>query len=240
MTIFRLLPFALPASVMLLAIAPTTPVQSQILEPQQSIDCEILVVGGGFAGTAAAYEGLMDGRTVCLTEITDWVGGQVSSQGTSALDEAKYMRDRRFFPRGYNELRRQLYDKYGSLSSGDCWVSISCFMPRDGHELLWKQLKYAEQKGKGKLKWFPNTVIKDLRYSSDGKQITSAIAIQHSPAPGTPPLNTEPLSRILADAYRPQNSPRLKKTLLRFAPPPPHPPRPQTPPPPPPGGPGAP
>lgn len=184
----------------------------------QPVDCEILVVGGGLSGTAAAYEALMDGRTVCLTDITDWVGGQVSSQGTSALDEAKRMRDLRFFPRGYNELRRQIYDKYGGLSSGDCWVSVSCFMPRDGHEMLWKQLKYAEQKGKGRLKWFPNTVIKELEYNSDGKQIASAIAIQHSPAPGTPPLNTEPLSQIIEDAYRYENSPRLNKQTLRFIP----------------------
>jgi hypothetical protein len=170
------------------------------------------------SGTAAAYEALLDGRTVCLTEITDWVGGQISSQGTSALDEANHMRATRFFPRGYNELRRQLYDKYGGLSSGDCWVSVSCFMPRDGHEMLWNQLKFAERQGNGKLKWFPHTVIKQLGYSSDGKQITHAIAIQHQAAPGTPPLNTEPLSQIIEDAYRPQNSARLNKTLIQFRP----------------------
>ncbi|MDX2231223.1 MAG: FAD-dependent oxidoreductase [Leptolyngbyaceae cyanobacterium bins.349] len=223
MTMLRLLPLVFPVCwVLSSAIAPA---QSQIPAPQQPIDCEILVVGGGLAGTAAAYEGLLAGRTVCLTEITDWVGGQVSAQGTSALDEANHMRATRFFPRGYNELRRQIYDKYGSLSSGDCWVSVSCFMPRDGHDMLWHQLKFAEQKGNGKLKWFPNTVIKDLSYSADGKQISSAIAIQHRPVPGTPPLNTEPLSQLIEDAYRPQNSPRLTKTLIRFTPPPSSPPQ---------------
>lgn len=181
-------------------------------------DCEILIVGAGLAGTAATYEALLAGRTVCLTDITDWVGGQVSAQGTSALDEAKRMRDLRFFPRGYNEFRRLLFNKYGGLSAGDCWVSVACFLPRDGHELLWTLLKSAERTGKGKLKWFPNTVIKDLAYSEDGKQIRSAIAIQHRAAPGTPPLNTEPLSQIIADAYQPQNSPRLTKQLIRFGP----------------------
>ena len=44
-------------------------------------------MGGGLSGVATAYEGLLAGRTVCLTEITDWLGGQISSQGTSALDE---------------------------------------------------------------------------------------------------------------------------------------------------------
>jgi FAD dependent oxidoreductase len=184
----------------------------------QPVTCEILIVGGGFAGTAAAYEGLLAGRTVCMTEITDWVGGQVSAQGTSALDEAKHMRERRFFPRGYNELRRRIFEKYGRLSAGNCWVSVSCFLPKDGHALLWQQLQEAAQLGKGTLKWFPNTVIKDLEYSADGQQITSAIAIRHSPAPGTPPLNTEPLSQIIQDAYRVESSPRLSKQVVRFVP----------------------
>src|SRR4028118_305778 len=57
--------------------------------PDQTVDCEILVAGGGLAGTATAYEALLAGRTVCLTEITDWLGGQISAQGTSAFDEAQ-------------------------------------------------------------------------------------------------------------------------------------------------------
>ena len=55
--------------------------------PDKTVNCEILVVGGGLSGVATAYEGLLAGRTVCLTEITDWLGGEISSQGTSALDE---------------------------------------------------------------------------------------------------------------------------------------------------------
>lgn len=201
------------------AIAPSpASASSQSVTAAQAVGCDILVVGGGLSGTAAAQEALLAGRTVCLTEITDWVGGQISSQGTSALDEAQYMRAIRFFPRGYNELRDRLMAKYGSLSSGDCWVSVSCFLPKDGHEILWSQLKAAEQQGRGTLKWFPNTVIKDLGYNANGTQITTAIAIQHSSAPGTTPLNTEPLSQIIDDAYRPQNSPRLTKTLIRFVP----------------------
>jgi len=183
------------------------------------IECELLIAGAGLAGTAATYEALLAGRTVCLTDITDWVGGQVSAQGTSALDEMKRMRDLRFFPRGYNELRRLIFNRYNSLSAGDCWVSVSCFLPKDGHEVLWSLLKTAERRGKGQLKWFPNTVIKDLAYRPDGKQIQSAIAIQHRPAPGAPPLNTEPLSRIIEDAYRPEASARLSKTILQFGPP---------------------
>jgi hypothetical protein len=69
--------------------------------PDQTVECEMLIVGAGLAGSAAAYEGLLAGKTVCLTEITDWIGGQISSQGTSALDERPTQAKMLFYPRGY-------------------------------------------------------------------------------------------------------------------------------------------
>ncbi|BAY09677.1 FAD-dependent oxidoreductase [Calothrix sp. NIES-2098] len=186
--------------------------------PDKTVNCEILVVGGGLSGAATAYEGLLAGRTVCLTEITDWLGGQISAQGTSALDERPTQRARQFYSRGYLELRDRIQRKYGKLNPGDCWVSDSCFLPRDAHNILVQMLKDAEKKGKGKLQWFANTVIKDLEISSDGKIINSAIAIQHQPAKGAPPLNTYPLSQTIEDAYTYGNSSRFNKTLIRFVP----------------------
>jgi hypothetical protein len=186
--------------------------------PDQTVECEILVVGGGLAGAATAYEGLLAGRTVCLTEITDWVGGQISSQGTSALDETNRQRSLLYYPRGYNELRRRIERQYGELNPGECWVSQSCFIPADAHKILLAQLEDAADKGDGTLKWYPSTVVKELELSGDGKLINSAIAIQHQPSPGTPPLNTEPLSQKLEDAYRYPDSPRFKKNILRFVP----------------------
>ncbi|MBW4657595.1 MAG: FAD-dependent oxidoreductase [Drouetiella hepatica Uher 2000/2452] len=185
---------------------------------QQGEPCELLVAGGGLAGTAATYEALMAGRTVCLTEITDWLGGQISSQGTSALDEAKRQREELFYSRGYKQLRERIEKKYRMLNPGDCWVSASCFLPKDAHAILWQELEDAAKAGKGKLKWFPSTVIKELQLSADGKQIEGAIAIQHSPAPGTPPLNTETLSVAIEDTYRYEDSDRFTKTIIRFAP----------------------
>lgn len=49
--------------------------------------CEILVVGGGLGGCAAALSALRMGRKVILTEETDWIGGQLTSQAVSAPDE---------------------------------------------------------------------------------------------------------------------------------------------------------
>ena len=41
----------------------------------------MLVVGGGAGGVAAALAALRRGRSVVLTEETDWLGGQLSAQG---------------------------------------------------------------------------------------------------------------------------------------------------------------
>jgi hypothetical protein len=186
--------------------------------PDQTIECDLLVAGGGLAGAATAYESLLAGRTVCLTEITDWVGGQISAQGTSALDERTTQRERNFFPRGYIEFTKRLHEAYKQSDPGDCWVSVFCFLPSDGHAILFRMLQDAEKQGKGMLHWFPNTVIKDLALDQTGTQIQSAIAIQHSPAPGAPPLNTEPLSQTIEDAYRYEDSDRFSKTILQFVP----------------------
>ncbi len=184
----------------------------------RTVPCEILITGGGIAGVATAYEALQTGRTVCMTDITDWVGGQLTSQGTSALDEAKRQRALLFYARGYNELRQRIEQKYGKLNPGECWVSVSCFLPNDAQQILMTMLKEAAKKGQGNLQWFPATVIKDLEISADGKLIQAAIAIQHRPAPETLPLNTEPLSQTIEDVYRYENSSRLTKQIIRFVP----------------------
>jgi hypothetical protein len=187
--------------------------------PDTTVNCDVLVVGGGLSGVASAYEGLLAGRTVCLTEITDWLGGQISSQGTSALDERPTQRKQMFYSRGYLELRNRIQRYYkGDINPGKCWVSDSCFLPKDGHVILTDMLKDAEKKGGGKLYSFPNTVIKDLQKSADGKLINSAIAIQHQPLKDAPPLNSFSLSSVIEDAYSYENSPRFNKSIISFIP----------------------
>lgn len=204
----------LPLAGVMAALLPQGAIAARL--PDATIACEILVVGGGLAGVATAYEGLLAGRTVCMTELTDWMGGQISSQGTSALDERTTQRLEQFYSRGYLELRDRIRRHYGRINPGDCWVSESCFYPFDGHDLLVDMLEDAEQEGEGTLHWFPNTVIKDLDIRD--RQIRSAIAIQHQPAPDAPPLNTFHLSDIFEDAYIYADSERFTKTILQFEP----------------------
>ncbi len=211
-------PLRLSLSLLFLTSLAPTALTAPPRTPDKEETCEILVVGGGLAGAAAAYEGLLAGRIVCLTEITDWVGGQISSQGTSALDERPTQRSRLLYSRGYLELREGIKRQYGELNPGDCWVSEACFLPRDANKILSRILQDAAKRGKGTLKWYPSTVVKELKLSPDSKLIEGAIAIQHKPASGAPPLNTEPLSQTIEDWYRYENSPRFEKSIVRFVP----------------------
>src|SRR6516162_3995606 len=42
---------------------------------------DLAILGGGLGGCAAALAALRAGRTVVLTEPTDWIGGQLTQQG---------------------------------------------------------------------------------------------------------------------------------------------------------------
>lgn len=200
------------------------PAVGALSQPVQKVQCDILVVGGGVAGVAAAYEALKAGRTVCQTGITDWLGGQVSSQGTSALDEELAQPNQLVFPQGYLELRQRIDKHYGTLNPGRCWVSEVCFLPRDGHQIVLTMLQEAAKVGGGTLRWFPNTVIKKLQIVQlDGNKseqvIQAARGIGHVAAPGAPPLNTYPLSQTLEDSYSEQNSALFHKKIVQFLPP---------------------
>ena len=60
-------------------------------EPVTDVKCDVLVVGGAMGGVAGAWAAARHGRTVCLLEETDWLGGQMTSQGVSALDEHEHI-----------------------------------------------------------------------------------------------------------------------------------------------------
>jgi hypothetical protein len=47
----------------------------------RELSADVAIIGGSFGGVAAALAALRNGMRVVLTEETDWVGGQVTSQG---------------------------------------------------------------------------------------------------------------------------------------------------------------
>lgn len=65
--------------------------------------CDVLVVGGGLGGVAAALAAARRGYGVVLTEATDWIGGQLTTQGVPP-DEHPWIEEFGC-TRGYRALR---------------------------------------------------------------------------------------------------------------------------------------
>ncbi|HEU0062624.1 MAG TPA: FAD-dependent oxidoreductase [Hyphomicrobiaceae bacterium] len=103
------------------------------------IACDVLVVGGGTGGVAAALAAARRGRRVHLTEETDWIGGQLTAQGVSALDEHDHI-ERFGGTAGYYSLRNAIRDHYrphagaagrrADFNPGNCWVTRLAFEPK--------------------------------------------------------------------------------------------------------------
>jgi hypothetical protein len=183
----------------------------------ESVECEILIAGGGFGGVAAAYDSLRLGRQVCMTEITDWIGGQVSTQGVSALDERTFQRENNFFPTGYSEFRDRVVAAYdGDPNPGKCWVSVLCFSPAVGHQVLQEMLQpYLDS---GQLHLFTDTVVSAVK--TEGNLVTSVQAISHIPKrPELEGGRRGNLSEYFLDWYDPQPSADWDKRSITFVPP---------------------
>jgi hypothetical protein len=125
-------------------VSPPVSPDGQVVE----ISCEILVVGAGLGGTAAALRAARLGRRVCLIEETGWPGGQISTQGVSALDEHQYI-ETFGGTAAYYELRegiRAYYREQYTLAPsaqeapdfnpGSAWASRLSFEPRAGAAVL--------------------------------------------------------------------------------------------------------
>ena len=104
--------------------------------------CDVAVIGGSLGGVAAALAACEAGRSVVLTEATDWLGGQVTSQGVTPLDEHEHI-ERFGGTARYAEFRERARAHYRAshgapermpdgapLNPGNGWVSRLCFEPR--------------------------------------------------------------------------------------------------------------
>ncbi|MBB6556271.1 FAD-dependent oxidoreductase [Nonomuraea rubra] len=102
---------------------------------------DILVIGGGLGGVAAARAALTLGRSVILTETSDWLGGQLTSQGVPP-DEHPWI-EGDLVSAGYRDLRERIRDHYRRhypltpearadprLNPGRGFVSALCHEPR--------------------------------------------------------------------------------------------------------------
>lgn len=116
------------------------------------VTCDVLVVGGSLGGVAAALRALLLGADVVLLAESDWIGGQLTSQGVSTPDENPWLaRDMMGGTASYLYFRERVRDYYRShfaLSAkgqranpfcpGDCTVNNGSLSmePRVGMQIL--------------------------------------------------------------------------------------------------------
>lgn len=98
----------------------------------QTLEVDVLVIGAGTGGTAAAIQSARMGAETLLVEPTAWPGGMLTAAGVSAIDGNHEM------PAGiWGEFRTALRTFYGSpeaLQTG--WVTHTAFEPKVGKQIL--------------------------------------------------------------------------------------------------------
>lgn len=119
--------------------------------PAKELAADLVIIGGGLGGCAAALAAARNGLRVILTEETDWIGGQLTSQAVPP-DENPWI-ETFGGTRSYLELRTRIRDYYKRnfpltaeargkvhLNPGNGGVSKLCHEPRVAlaalHEML--------------------------------------------------------------------------------------------------------
>jgi hypothetical protein len=134
----------------LTASLPTAGASKTTAKPRE-LKADLVVIGGGLGGCAAALAAARNGLRVIVTEETDWIGGQLTSQAVPP-DENAWIES---FggTRSYLQLRRKIREFYYRnypltaearahpyLNPGYGWVSRLCCEPRAGLAALQEML----------------------------------------------------------------------------------------------------
>ena len=101
------------------------------------LETDVLVIGGGTSGVAAALSSARQGVKTYLLEEGPWLGGMLTAAGVSAVDGNTKL------PSGiWGEFRDSLINRYGSkkaLQTG--WVSNHLFEPSVGNQIFQNMIK---------------------------------------------------------------------------------------------------
>jgi hypothetical protein len=141
---------------------------------------DLVVVGGGVGGCAAALAACRAGLRVILTEETDWPGGQLTSQAVPP-DEHPWIESfgcTRSYRQFRDEVRKYYRDHFPllpesradpRLNPGNGWVSRLCHEPRVALAVLQQML--APYVAAGRLRMLLRT--RALSADVDGDRVTS-------------------------------------------------------------------
>jgi hypothetical protein len=141
--------------------------------------CDVLIVGGGVGGVAAAEAALRAGRTVILTEPTRLLGGQLTSQLVPVPDENSYIeREPGASTRTFRALRESVRRHYAGLPDillgreknvGACWVSRVSGMPDIWEAAIRERLEPYVRAGRLKAVLTRHQLRSVARFSGNGR-----------------------------------------------------------------------
>jgi hypothetical protein len=167
--------------------------------------CDILIVGGGTGGCAAALAACRAGRRVIMTEPCEWVGGQLTSQAVPP-DENRWIESHGgtlSYQRFREGIRRYYRDHYPlsasartrpQLNPGGGFVSRLCHEPKVAHAVLRQMLAGHESRGLLRVLRFVEPTAADV----DGDVVRSVTFGPAGPTLGGGRGDVEPFS-VTAD-----------------------------------------
>ena len=196
--------------------------------PPPPPQCDVLIAGGSLASLAAAVAaanaslalaaagGSAAAASVCLLEITDWLGGQATASATSAIDLGATWAA---FPCNMNGVFASGLTSPAlgpeSFNPGACTVSTKCFMP--GLFVSWADALVASLPN---LRVYRSTAVRAVGRDAASGRVSSVTAVRRSPTPAHPGGWDRLLSAALPDWFSVNDSAFFTKEVLTFAVPP--------------------
>jgi len=168
------------------ALAPLAAAHSLMAGASRHAEAEadLVIIGGGLGGCAAALAAARHGLNVILTEETDWIGGQITQQAVP-LDENESIESigasqsyqrfragiRQYYLRNYPLTDAARSVKF--LNPGNCWVSRIGCEPRVALAVLYEML--APYLGDGRIRMLLRH--KAVRADTAGDRVLAVAAL---------------------------------------------------------------
>lgn len=174
-----------------------------------SIQCDVIIAGGSTAALSAAISAARDSPdlNICLTEPTDWLGGQLTSAGVPAIDFGDRNEASKYQAGDFVDMLASL----GTGNPGNCWVSTKCYLPKN---LINNWIKDTAASLEN-LTVLYNTVVKNVTVKN--RTLVKVTGVQRFARPGTSPLKRR-YSEVIEDWYSTKDSELFTKRIVQLVP----------------------
>ncbi|MDK2972435.1 MAG: hypothetical protein PWP23_2190 [Candidatus Sumerlaeota bacterium] len=202
--------------------------------PGATLQADIVVSGGSFSacGAALAAARTNPNAEVLLIEPTDWLGGQATVQGVSAIDNPYHnpggalMRENPplYYPADYLDFLDRMKEPpaeapgTGMAPNGTSWVSREAFDPRTGAYILDQMMAEYTNLTVLKLTVVKNATTEDASDEfGTARRITGLTLVQRTPKAGRAPFDGMMSAEVL-DWWQTADSAQYTKEVHTVAP----------------------